>query len=168
MGKVKPSMKKEAVEKMQEMLSNGNIVMFVSNLGNHRFEVSPMSTQKVEDNGEVWFFSLKDSDRNKYVQQDSRTQLIYSNSSDSDYMSVYGDAKIVYDKEKVKELWTPFAKVWFQGGSEDPNLSLMKFTPEEGIYWDTKNGSMVAFAKMIASIATGKTMDDSVEGTLKP
>lgn len=168
MGEVKPLIKKDAVAKMQDMLSGGNILMFASNLGNHPFEVSPMSTQEVDEDGVVWFFSDKGSDRNKYVQQDSRTQLIYSNSSDSDYMSVYGDAEIVHDQEKVKELWTPFAKVWFQGGPEDPNLSLMKFTPKEGFYWDTKNGSMVAFAKMVASIAIGKTMDDSVEGTLNP
>lgn len=168
MGEVKPLIKKEAVEKMQEMLGDGNILMFASNLGNHPFEVSPMSTQKVEDNGEVWFFSAKNSDRNKFVQQDSRTQLIYSNSSDSEYMSIYGDAEIVQNQEKVKELWTPFAKVWFQDGPEDLNLSLMKFTPKEGFYWDTKNGKMVSFAKMIVSLATGETMDDGVEGTLKP
>lgn len=168
MGEVKPLIKKDAVAKMQDMLGGGNILMFASNLGNHPFEVSPMSTQEVDEEGVVWFFSVKGSDRNKYVQQDSRTQLIYSNSSDSDYMSVYGDTEIVHDQEKVKELWTPFAKVWFQGGPEDPNLSLMKFTPKEGFYWDTKNGKMVSFAKMIASLATGETMDDGVEGTLKP
>lgn len=168
MGEVKPLIKKDAVEKMQEMLGDGNILMFASNLGNQPFEVSPMSTQKVEDNGEVWFFSAKNSDRNKFVQQDSRTQLIYSNSSDSEYMSIYGDAEIVQNQEKVKELWTPFAKVWFQDGPEDSNLTLMKFTPKEGFYWDTQNGKMVSFAKMIASLATGETMDDGVSGELKP
>jgi general stress protein 26 len=59
-------------------------------------------------------------------------------------------------------------KAWFQEGPEDPNLSLIKFTPSEGFYWDTKNGKMVAFAKILTSIISGKTMDDSVEGTLKP
>lgn len=168
MGEVKTLINKEAVEKMQEMLGDGNVLMFASNLGNSPFEVSPMSTQKVDENGEIWFFSAKNSDRNTYVQQDSRTQLIYSNSSDSDYMSIYGNAEIVHNQEKVKELWTPFAKVWFQDGPEDPNLSLMKFTPSEGHYWDTKNGKMVSFAKMIASLASGETMDDGVSGELKP
>lgn len=168
MGEVKTLINKEAVEKMQEMLGDGNILMFASNLGNHPFEVSPMSTQKVEDNGVVWFFSAKNSDRNKYVQQDSRVQLIYSDNSKSDYMSVYGNAEIVNDQAKVEELWTPLVKTWFQEGPEDPNLTLMKFTPTEGYFWDTKHGKMVAFAKMLASIVTGKTMDDSVEGKLQP
>lgn len=168
MGEVKTLINKEAVKKMQKMLGDGNVLMFASGLGKQPFEVSPMSIQQVEEDGEVWFFSAKDSDRNKNVMEDSRVQLIYSNSSDSEYLSIYGDAEIVHDQEKVKELWTPFAKVWFQGGPDDSNLSLMKFTPEEGYYWDTKNGKMVSFAKMIASLATGETMDGGVSGVLKP
>jgi general stress protein 26 len=168
MGEVKPLMNKEAVKKMQEMFGDGNSLMFASNLGTTPIDISPMSTQKVEDNGEVWFFSAKDSDRNSYIQKDSRVQLIYSDNSKSDYLSIYGEAEIVHDHAKAKELWTPMVKAWFQEGPEDPNLSLIKFTPSEGFYWDTKNGKMVAFAKILTSIVTGKTMDDSVEGTLKP
>jgi general stress protein 26 len=168
MGEVKSLMNKEAVEKMQEMFGDGNNLMFASNLGTTPIDISPMSTQKVEDNGDVWFFSTKDSDRNSYVKKDSRVQLIYSDNSKSDYLSIYGNAEIIQDQAKVKELWTPMVKAWFQEGPEDPNLSLIKFTPSEGFYWDTKNGKMVAFAKILASIVTGETMDDSIEGTLKP
>lgn len=168
MGDIKPLMNKDAAEKMQEMLGDGNILMFASNLGTAPIDVAPMSTQKVDDDGVVWFFSAKDSDRNKYVQKDSRVQLIYADNGSSDYMSIFGNAEIVHDKAKVEELWTPLVKTWFQEGPDDPNLSLIKFTPSEGFYWDTKNGKMVAFAKMLASIVTGKTMDDSIEGELKP
>ena len=45
--------------------------------------------------------------------------------------------------------------------------SFIKVTPSEGYYWDTKHGTAVAFLKMAASVITGKTMDDSVEGTLE-
>jgi len=39
--------------------------------------------------------------------------------------------------------------------------------PEEGYYWDTKHGQVVAFAKQVAGAMMGKTLDDSIEGTLK-
>ena len=53
-----------------------------------------------------------------------------------------------------------------QGGKDDPNITLIKVIPSEGYYWDTKHGTAVAFLKMAASVVIGKTMDDSVEGSL--
>lgn len=167
MGKIQPLFDQKAVEKIKDMTGDGHIVMFCCNLDSQPFDVTPMSTQKVEDDGTIWFFSTKDSDRNSYVKKDPRVQLIYSNSGDQDYLSIYGKAEVLQDVEKAKELWSPFAKVWFQDGPTDPNLSLIRFKPSNGFYWDTQHGKWVAFAKMAASIVTGKTMDDSVEGKLK-
>ena len=41
-------------------------------------------------------------------------------------------------------------------------------TPEDGYYWDTKHGNVVAGVKMMIGALVGKTMDDSIEGKLKP
>jgi general stress protein 26 len=81
-------------------------------------------------------------------------------------MSIYGTAEIVFDKNKVEEMWTPIAKAWFTGGKDDPLISLIKVTPQEGYYWDTKNNKMISLVKIATAMVTGKTMDDGVEGTL--
>ena len=73
----------------------------------------------------------------------------------------------MYDKEKIKELWEPIVKTWFQEGTDDPHISVIKVTPKEGYYWDTKHGKLVALAKMVASMVSGKTMDDGIEGKIK-
>ena len=59
-------------------------------------------------------------------------------------------------------------KTWFTEGKDDPRITVIKFTPEEGYYWDTKHGQVVAFAKQMIGAALGKTLDDSIEGELKP
>ncbi len=166
MGKTKHLFSKDAVEKLKKMAGDGQILMFCCNLGTQPFDATPMSTQKVEEDGSIWFFSAKDSDRNKYLANNSKTQLLVGNQGDSEYLSIYGESEVLYDKQRAEELWTPMVKTWFQEGPTDPNLTLIKFKPSEGFYWDTKNGKMVAFAKMLASIATGETMDDSVEGKI--
>lgn len=168
MGDTKNLMNQQAVEKMKSMAGDGHIVMFCCNLGEQPFDATPMSTQSVEDDGTIWFFSAKDSDRNTHLKQNNKTQLLYGNRNDADYLSVYGTSEVMYDKQKAEELWSPQVKVWFPEGPSDPNLSLIKFTPQEGYYWDTKHGKMVAFAKMLAGMVTGKTMDDSIEGELHP
>jgi hypothetical protein len=53
------------------------------------------------------------------------------------------------------------------GGDDDPNLSIIKVVPEDGYYWNNKNGKMVAIAKMTVAFVTGKTMDDGIEGNLE-
>ncbi len=125
-----------------------------------------MSTQKVDDDGCVWFMSDKNSTKNQDIKSDSRVQLFYSHQSSSEYMSIFGTAEIVFDKNKVEEMWTPIAKAWFTEGKDDPAISLIKVTPQEGYYWDTKNNKMISLVKIAAAIVTGKTMDDGIEGTL--
>ena len=157
----------EAITKLQELAGDARIAMLCTNLAQLPFSTCPMSTQKVDEtNGAIWFFSSHDSQHNRDIEKDNRVQVIYANNGDSSYLTVFGTAELLHDRAKIDELWTPLAKVWFQEGKEDPNLRLIKVTPQEGFYWDTKHGKMVSFLKMIASIATGKTMDDGIQGSL--
>ena len=65
------------------------------------------------------------------------------------------------------ELWDPMVKVWFTEGKDDPRITLIKVEPDYGYYWDNKHGSFVAGVKMMAGVVMGKTLDDSIEGSLQ-
>jgi len=157
----------EAIKKIQELVEAANVCLFATELTRAPLSVRPMSTSKVDDNGAIWFFSKKDSDKNEHIQEDDQVQLLYSNNSSSEYLSLYGHAEIVRDRNKIEELWTPIAKAWFQGGIEDPSITLLKVTPKEGHYWDTKNGKVISLIKIAASVLTGKTSDNGIEGKVK-
>lgn len=122
--------------------------------------------QKVDDEGNLWFFSDMDSDKNDHIEDDNRVQLFYCNKGSSEYLSLYGTATIIQDASLAKELWTPKVKIWFKT-PEDPNLTIIKVSPEDGYYWDTKNGKFVALLKMAASAITGIELDGSIEGRIK-
>jgi hypothetical protein len=51
---------------------------------------------------------------------------------------------------------------------DDPRITVIRVTPSEGYYWDTKHGIAVAGTKVLLGAAIGKTMDDSIEGAIKP
>ncbi len=167
MGDIKPLSADKAIDKIQDMVGNDNIVMFCCDLDAKPFAATPMSTQQVEEDGTIWFFSTKDSDRNRHLAKDPRAQVLFGDSGSQDYLSLYGNAVVLDDPAKAEELWTPFVKVWFPEGPTDPTLTLIRFRPKEGFYWDTKHGKMVAFAKMAFSALTGNQADDSVEGKLE-
>ncbi len=156
-----------AIEKIRELAKDANVCHFVTRLSNIPLSSRPMATQKVDDEGNIWFLSDKESDKNHDILEDKRVQLFYSANSNYEYLSVYGTAEIVFDKEKIHEMWTTFAKAWFPGGEDDPAISLIKVMPEDGYYWDTKNNKIISLLNIAKSIITGKTDDDGIEGTLK-
>ena len=82
------------------------------------------------------------------------------------FLSIYGEATISTDKALIKELWEPIFKTWFTEGEDDPRITVIIVKAQEGYYWDNKHGDAVAFLKMAAGAALGKTMDDSIEGEI--
>ena len=166
MGDTKDLENREGLNKIKELAEETKICMMCTNLGKRPFETRPMGTQEVDENGAIWFFSAMDSYKNEEIQNDNRVQLIYSCPDKSHFMSVYGHAKIIKDREKTEELWNVFVKAWFQDGKDDPNLTLIKVQPESAYYWDTKHGKMVSLIKIAIAAVTGKTMDGGVEGAI--
>jgi general stress protein 26 len=157
----------EAIEKMQELVRHNAICMFTSNVDEMPLQTRPMTTQEVDDEGNFWFFSPKDSHKNYEVRSDARVQLLFANTSASEFLTVYGTATVVEDRNKIAALWSPMAKPWFQQGKDDPNLSLLKVTPENAYYWEPKHNKMITLFKMATSAVTGKSMDIGDQGKLE-
>ena len=153
----------DAIKKIKELAERADICLFVTALSKLPLTARPMSTQKVEENGSFWFFSEKNSDKNLEIESDNRVQLFYSNMSNQEFLSIYGTATIIQDAEKAKELWKTHAKIWFNG-PDDPNLTLIQFTPDEGYYWDAENGKIVSLMKMAIGVISGKEIDGSRQG----
>jgi len=158
----------EARAQIKKMVEETDTCFFCTEIETGKpFSVRPMAVQKVDDEGNVWFLSSKDSNKDSEAKQDPYVQLLFQQSQHSGFLSLYGTAQFYYDKEKIKELWKPIAKVWFTEGEDDPRISVIKVKPVDGYYWDNKHGKAIAFAKMVAGMVTGQTLDDSVEGKLK-
>lgn len=157
----------EAILKLRELAEAIDICMFSTNLKtDDGASCRPMSTQKVCDEGNIWFFSNADSDKNKEIEQDKNVQLFYSHPGKDSFLIVNGVAELIFDREKIEELWSPVLNAWFPGGKEDPNISIVKVIPTTAYYWDTDGNKMINFLKMVASAATGKNLVEGNEGTL--
>ena len=167
MGELKDLSQHEAIKKMKEVAEKIRLCMFCTEVEGLPFNVRPMGTQQVDDEGNFWFFSSKTSHKNEEIKENSLVQLLYSDEGNAVFMSVYGHATELHDRQKIEELWNPLVKTWFKEGKDDPNLTVIKVKPVEGYYWDTQHHKMVAFLKMIASAVSGKTnLDDGRQGNL--
>lgn len=157
----------EAGKKIRELAKKNNTCFFCSKIvTGEPLHVRPMAVQEIDDEGNFWFLSANDSHKNEEIEQDNEVQLLFQGSAHSDFLSIYGRATISTDKQKIKELWEPVLKTWFTEGVDDPRITVIKVETDQGYYWDNKHGDAVAFAKMGLGALLGKTLDDSIEGTL--
>jgi general stress protein 26 len=156
----------EAIRKIREIVDHTKICLFTTRLSETPLQTRPMVCLEVDDEGNLWFFSDEESDKNMEIATDERVQLFFSDQGNSEFLSVYGHAMISSDRKRIDELWHPMVKTWFKGGKDDPALSVVMVMPEDAYYWDTKNGKMISLIKIVTSMVSGKTLDDGVEGTL--
>jgi len=157
----------DAIAKIKEVVKKSSSCFFCTAVSTGGSEaVRPMSVQKVDDEGNLWFLSADDSHKNQELSMASTVNLYFQGSPHSDFLHIHGHATISKDKEKIKELWEPIIKTWFTGGVDDPRITVIKVVPSDGYYWDTKHGNAVAGMKMLIGAAIGKTLDDSIEGKI--
>jgi general stress protein 26 len=155
-----------AIKKMKILADHSPVCLFTTMLEQHPLTTRPMSVRKVCDEGNFWFLSSIDSNKNIEIGVDERVQLFFSNVSDVEFLSVYGKATIITDKEKIEELWNNMAKTWFIEGIDDPTLSVIKVEPLNAEYWDVKHGKMVSLLKIAVSTGTGAAMGNGESGKL--
>jgi general stress protein 26 len=157
----------DAVGKIRKLVDHNPLCFFTTSLNQLPLQARPMSTLEVDDHGNLYFLSSVTSNKNMQLQSDPRVQLFFGNKGSSEFLSVYGEARIFTDRQSIEAVWSPIAKIWFQEGKDDPEVSVIQVTPIDAYYWDTKNNKAVSIVKMAASFVSGVTMDDGVEGKLK-
>ena len=117
----------------------------------------PLATVDVEFDGDVWFFVSDDSHKAAQIARNNQVNVAFE--SGKGYLSIAGRAEIVHDRAKIDEYWNPAAEAWFEGGKEDPNVSLLKVTADSAEYWSNTDPKPVVLLKYAAAVVTGKRPD---------
>jgi general stress protein 26 len=156
----------DAIVKIRE-IAEGETAMFGVFEGPYDLVSSPMYTQAVDDDGTIWFFSGADSDKNATLATQPEVKLNYYNHGEDAYLAISGTCVVSRDAAVTDRLWSEWTKTWFPNGKEDPNLTLLKVTPKDGNYWESKNGKIESFLKIAFSTLTGAQMDDGREGKIE-
>ena len=157
----------DAKKKIKEMAEDIDFAMMATNLKKAPLHMIPMSTKKVDDHGNIWFLSNKNSTHNKNIKEDAHLHLIYSDKSDMQFLNVYGIATISTDRKLIDELYGKGDDAWFDG-KEDPNITALSIKPTEAYYWDPKNNKLISLVKMGVGAITGDKPDTMDFGKLKP
>lgn len=158
---------KEAIDTLKIICEKARTCMFTTNLTSASPNSTPMTLQEVDEQGNLWFISSSESGRNEDIAVSSKVQLYFMNNDKYEYVYLVGDASIHTDRKTIDKYYSVFANAWFDG-KDDPKVTIIKVAPLDSYYYQTKDGKIIAFAKMALVAATGiKLEDGGVEGKLK-
>ncbi|MDR6433540.1 general stress protein 26 [Brucella pseudogrignonensis] len=110
-----------------------------------------------KEEGAIYFLTDARSDKVTDIQGQSTVQLTFSNESANDYLFIEGNAQVSNDRAKIKDVWTPFAKAFWES-ENDPKIRLIVVSPSHAEFWDGP-GAIMATAKMLFASVTGKKPD---------
>lgn len=140
------------LRKLAELISEAEVGMLTTHALDGTLRSRPLATLQVTDEGDLWFFTSVKSPKIRELEEDNRVNLSFARPSDQIYVSVSGRARILRDPERARALWTPWAKVWFPAGPDDPELVLLNVRVEQAEYWDAPDsvlGRTVALLKAL-------------------
>ena len=134
-------MKQEEMETLRELIKDIDTAMLTT-LTEEGLVSRPMKTQEIEFDGDLWFFTKKETNKYEEILNDQDVNVAYAGKS---YVSVRGRAEIVEDLNKKKELWSKAYEKIMQTSYDDSSVILIKVKAEAAEYWETGN-----FVKKVA------------------
>lgn len=116
-----------------ELLRAIHTATIITHLPDGTLRGRPLSVAHVEEDGALWFFTSAQSGKVDELANDPRA--LVSLAEDDKYVVLNGAIELVRDRTKARALWREQFRVWFSD-PDDPNLTLLRFQPETGEYWN--------------------------------
>lgn len=137
--------------------------MFTTLDGDNALSSRPLTCQQIDNEGNIWFFASDEAAFTHELSQHPQVNISFAKPEHNLYLSLSGQAYVLRDRAKARELWNPLVRGMLPGGLDDTHLVLIRVRIQSAEYWDAGAGAMKQlfhFAKAAisgrAAIDTGK------------
>ena len=145
------------VAKIGEFIKDIDFAMMTTVDEQGELQSRPMSTQKAEFDGDVYFFTFDDSNKITHIKANPSVNLAYAKPEKMNFVSLKGAAEILKDRSKMEELWSPELKAWFPEGLDTPGITLIKVSVKSAEYWDSPSSFAAHVVGLVKSTITGES-----------
>lgn len=148
----------QATRKLKQFVEDVNICMFTTLTEACELNTRPMATARVDEDANIWFFSNEFRGNKAIVDfsEDQTVYLLYAHPGKDVYVNLIGNCEVVYNRDKMKELYNPVIKAWFPDGLNDPDMCLLKVRAKEAHYSNNKAGKMKGYLNMLKAIVSSE------------
>jgi general stress protein 26 len=103
----------------------------------------PMTAFCEPQNGEIWFFTRKDTDLARAVLNGGGDAMFVVQSKDQDIQAcIGGRLELREDRERINRYWSPVVAAWYPGGRDDPQLALLRLQAQDAQVWLSEAGPL--------------------------
>jgi general stress protein 26 len=145
---------------LYDVVNDFDVAMLVTHTAN-AIHARPMAIARMDDG--IGAYLVTDINSLKIDEISVNPHAVLTFQSASKFASMRGELTVLRDRQLIEKMWKEAWKVWFPDGEADPNIALLKFTAQEGEYWDNAGLQGLKYvydaAKAYVAVETPKTDD---------
>ncbi len=150
-------MSDEQTQKVAQLMKGERFGFLTTITMDGRLTSRPMTLQQVEFDGDLWFFAERDSNPVRHIAASPEVNVGVG--SGGSWVSLTGDAVVVEDVAKKRELRNSGVEAWFPQGPDDESVVLLKVKAESAEYWDTPGGRLATAFSFVKAKVTGERIE---------
>ena len=147
----------DQTHKVAELLRGERFAFLTTVMKDGRLASRPMTLQEVEFDGDLWFFAERDSNPVRHITDSPQVNV--GAGSGGSWVSLSGDAVLVDDVAKKRELWNSAVEAWFPQGPDDDSVVLLKVEADSAEYWDSPGGRLATVFSFVKAKVTGERIE---------
>lgn len=130
-------------EHLYDLLKDFDTAMLVTRSNDGHMHSRPMAVAEMREDADAYFVTGIDSPKVAEINANPNVTLTFQ--SKTQFASVSGRATIVQDRALIDRLYKEDWKIWFPQGKSDPSISILKFSAQDGEYWDNAGAQGLKF-----------------------
>ena len=159
-------MANENLGKLYGLIDDIETAMFTTRRADGMLVSRPMATQKRAGGADLWFVTMRRSEKLDEIRNDPHVNLSYYKDRTREWVSVSGRAHVVDDRSKIRELYQADWRAWFgdeggekDGTAEDPRVILIAVDIDVAMFLQLNKPQPVVLFEVVKGMITGKKPD---------
>jgi general stress protein 26 len=153
---------KSKLKKLYELIEEIEIAMMTTRRPDGHLESRAMANQKVAAGADLWFVTAEGTSKLRDLEADPHINLSYYKDRTREWISVSGIATLSRDRDKIRELYAPDWKMWFEdqggprdGSVDDPRFVLIGVDVHAAVFLEVNKPQPVVLYELLKGWATG-------------
>lgn len=123
--------------------------------------LQPMTAMVEHGQSPIWFFTARDTALAGHLAAPQPGLMAFASKGHDLFAIVQGELRVDNDRALIDRLWNPFVAAWFEGGKDDPKVTLLRFDASHAEIW-LNESSLLAGVKMLLGADPKKDYQDKV------
>lgn len=119
----------------------------------------PMAPHAEQDTRRIYFFTKRSSDLVAAVGLGGKAHFCLVGKDHDYHACLSGPIVQNTDRAVIERHWSPMTSAWFPGGKDDPDLTLLEFTPQSAQVWASADSTALFAWEMAKALTTGSQPD---------